>query len=59
MCNIVLAPNDSLVLEIINAKILKEKNREIYDTLNECVAFINFRNIEKNEPHAIIALSYA
>ena len=35
-----------LKMNLIGMMTLKKKNRDIYDALNDCAAFINYRSIE-------------
>ena len=44
-------------LEIEGMKELKKLNREIFDAINECSAFVNFRHTEQGGT-PIVALSY-
>ena len=48
---------EPISLQIENVGILKKENKEIYDALVECSAFINWRIVDEgNDP--IISLSY-
>lgn len=45
--NVQLAKGELLTLQLHNVSSFKESNRELYDELIECSAFVNFRRIEK------------
>jgi hypothetical protein len=57
MTSVHVAPGDVIVLCISEATDLKKRCPEIYITLIECSAFVNWRRIEKGEP-AVLALSF-
>ncbi len=46
-----------LTLNVVNAARLKSRNAEIWEALNECAAFVNWRRNEVGEP-SVLALSY-
>lgn len=46
-----------VTLDLKNIKDLKERDPEIYDSIIECVAFVNYRLIENGEA-PVLALSY-
>lgn len=46
-----------LVMSLSSADHFKERAPEIWEALNECTAFVNYRRIEKGEP-PVLALSY-
>ena len=52
-----LATGDMLVLCVSEAAALKKRCPDIYDSLVECSAFVNFRRVEKGRP-AVLALSF-
>ena len=46
-----------ITIELKNAKKLKENHPEIFNAINECTAFVNYRLINSNQ-YAVLALSY-
>jgi Barstar (barnase inhibitor) len=52
-----VTPGDVLVLCIAEAQSLKQRCPEIFDSLVECSAFVNWRRIEKGDK-AVLALSF-
>jgi RNAse (barnase) inhibitor barstar len=57
LTSIHVEPGKVLGLALDGAKSLKNRCPEIYDTLVECAAFVNWRRIERDE-RPVIALSY-
>ena len=57
MTTVHVATGDVLVLCISGATDLKKRCPDIYDTLVECSAFVNYRRIEMGE-QAVLALSF-
>ncbi len=47
-----------LTLNVVNAPRLKADNAEIWEALNECAAFVNWRRNEVGEP-SVLSLSYS
>ena len=47
----------TIVLELENISSLAERNKEIYEAIIECSAFVNYRKLEVGEP-AVLTLSY-
>ena len=47
----------TIILELENISSLAERNKEIYEALIECSAFVNYRKLEVGEP-AALTLSY-
>ncbi|MBD5779652.1 barstar family protein [Pelagicoccus sp. NFK12] len=50
--------NDLLCFELEEMKDLKERSKEIYEAINECSAFVNYRMTEQGQD-SILSLSYA
>ena len=46
-----------LVISVSSAEIVKSKAPDIWEALNECTAFVNYRRIEKGAP-PVLGLSY-
>ena len=57
MTTIHTEPGKTLILEIENINSLAEQNKEIYEAIIECSAFVNYRKLEVGEP-AVLTLSY-
>jgi len=58
MSKIHVAKGSVLTMQISNAKKMKKKAPEIWDAINECAAFVNWRRIEQGDP-TILSLSYS
>lgn len=57
MTSVHCAKGQVVVLQIEHAAELKANQRNLYDTLVECAAFVNWRLIEVGEP-PVLALSF-
>jgi RNAse (barnase) inhibitor barstar len=58
MTKIHCAPPDIVVLQLDDVESFRERNREIYDALFECVSFVNERRLKLDEP-IVLALSFS
>jgi hypothetical protein len=57
MRNLVVAAGDVLTLQLAGRKGLRARCREVYEALNDCAAYVNWRRIEAGH-RPIVALSY-
>ena len=57
MTTIHVKPGETLILELDNVTSLAKRNKEIYEAIVECSAFVNHRKIEVGEP-PVLAWSF-
>jgi hypothetical protein len=57
LSSIHVQPGAVLCLEVADAAILKAHDRDLYDAIVECAAFVNWRRVERGRP-AVLALSF-
>ena len=56
MTSIHVEKGNVMVIELMDAKALRLKYRDIYDVIVECSSFVNMRRIDLGQP-AVLALS--
>lgn len=57
MTNIHCFEGQVITIELRNSKKLKEETPEIFEAINECTAFVNWRLIQNNKK-PVLALAY-
>ncbi len=57
MTTIHVEPGETLILELNNVTSLAKRNKEMYEAIVECSAFVNHRRIEVGEP-PVLTLSF-
>ena len=57
MTTIFATASNPMVINIDHIDDLRNRNEEIYDTMIECAAFVNWRRVQRGEP-PVLMLSY-